>query len=117
MYDKNNIFAKIIRGEIPCDKVYEDESVLFFNDINPAAKIHVLGIPKTPCTDFSDFVQKNDPDTVSKFFKKIDLIIDKLGIKKDGYRIVSNSGNNGGQEVPHFHIHILGGEKIGSKNL
>ena len=117
MYDENNIFAKILRSDIPCNKVYEDDDVLFFYDINPIAKIHVLGITKTPCTDFSDFVQKNDSDTVSKFFKKIDLIINKLGIKKDGYRIVSNSGNNGGQEVPHFHIHILGGEKIGLKNL
>ena len=112
MYDKNNIFAKIIRGEIPCDKVYEDEEVLFFNDINPIAKLHVLGIPKSPCVDFSDFLSKNNPADVSNFFKKVDLVIEKLGIKKDGYKIVSNSGVNGGQEVPHFHIHILGGERV-----
>ena len=115
MYDENNIFAKIIRGEIPCDKVYEDEEVLFFNDINPIAKFHVLGIPKFPCVDFSDFISKNNQSTVADFFKKTDFVIDKLGIKNDGYKIISNSGINGGQEVPHFHIHILGGEMLGSK--
>ncbi len=112
MYDKNNIFAKIIRGEIPCDKVYEDENVLFFNDINPMAKFHVLGIPKSQCVDFSDFVSKNTTSTISDFFRKTDLVIEKLGIKNDGYKVISNSGVNGGQEVPHFHIHILGGEKV-----
>ena len=112
MYDENNIFAKIIRGEIPCDKVYEDDEALFFNDINPLAKVHVLGVPKSPCVDFSDYVLRNNTNTLADFFKKIDLVIDRLGIKNDGYKIISNSGINGGQEVPHFHIHILGGEKI-----
>ena len=70
MYDENNIFAKIIRGEISCDKVYEDENCLFFYDINPAAKIHVLGVPKTLCIDFVDFVSKNETSIVSDFFKK-----------------------------------------------
>ena len=116
MYDRNNIFAKIIRGEIPCEKVYEDDNCLFFYDINPAAKVHVLGIPKTPCVDFSDFVSSNDHSNVSLFFKKVYYVIDQLGIKKDGYRLVSNSGANGRQEVAHFHIHILGGEKLSSKN-
>ena len=113
MYDENNIFAKIIRGEIPCDKVYEDENCLFFYDINPAAKIHVLAIPKSPCLDYSDFILKNDNKFVSEFFNKVDMVIGKLGIKKNGYRIISNSGKDGGQEVPHFHFHILGGEKVG----
>ncbi len=116
MYDVNNIFAKIIKGEIPCEKVYEDEDVLFFNDINPLAKIHVLGIPKVPCMDFADFVLKYNDSIISNFFKKTEIVIKKLGIKDGGYRIVSNSGKNGGQEVPHFHIHILGGEKIGVEN-
>ena len=115
MYDKNNIFAKIIKGEISCDKIYEDEKVLFFKDINPSAKIHVLAVPKTPCVDFSDFVLKNDDAIVSDFFRKIDMVIDKIGIKNSGFRIISNSGIDGGQEVPHFHIHILGGEKVGLK--
>ena len=112
MYDENNIFAKIIRGEIPCEKVYEDDKVLFFKDINPIAKIHVLGIPKSQCEDFSDFISKNTPTTISEFFNKTHLVIEKLGIAKDGYKVISNSGTNGGQEVPHFHIHILGGQKV-----
>mgnify|MGYP003956639203 CR=1 FL=1 len=115
MYDNKNIFAKIIRGEIPCEKVYEDESCLFFYDINPVAKIHVLAIPKTQSIDFSDFISKNNSHIISGFFKKIDLVIEKLGIKNDGYRLVSNSGINGRQEVPHFHFHILSGEKLNPK--
>ena len=116
MYDENNIFAKIIRGEIPCDKVYEDDNVLFFKDINPISKVHVLGIPKCQCVDFSDFILKNTPTTISEFFKKTNLVIEKLGITKDGYKVISNSGINGGQEVPHFHIHILGGQKVNLSN-
>ena len=115
MYDNENIFAKIIKGQIPCKKIYEDKDVLFFEDINPVSKVHVLGIPKVNCVDFSEFVANNNKDVVANFFKKINLVIEKLGIKGSGYRIISNSGSDGGQEVPHFHIHILGGEKIGSK--
>ena len=113
MYDENNIFAKILRKEIPCDKIYEDEFSLFFNDINPQTKVHVLGIPKFPCTTFSDFIINTDNKTVSSFFKSVQLVINRLNIEKDGYRLITNSGINGGQEVPHFHIHILAGEKIG----
>ena len=115
MYDENNIFAKIIKGEITCDKVYEDEEVLFFNDINPISIIHVIGIPKVPCVDFSDFVKKSDTKNISNFFKKTETVIDKLGIRGSGYKILTNAGINGGQEVPHFHLHILGGEKINIK--
>ena len=116
-YDKDNIFAKIIRGEIPCEKIYEDDNVLFFNDINPIARIHVLGIPKIKCINFSDFIKKSNDEVVANFFKKVEMIIIKLGIQKTGFRIITNSGINGGQEVPHFHVHILGGEKLGSKIL
>ncbi len=112
MYDKNNIFAKIIKGEIPCEKIYEDTEILFFKDINPTAKIHVLGIPKKPCSDFSDFIKKYDKNTISNFFIITERVIEKLGIKNSGYKIISNSGKDGGQEVPHFHIHILGGERL-----
>ena len=114
MYDKNNIFAKILRGEIPCNKIFEDQTSLFFNDINPQAKIHVLGIPKFECVDLKDFIDKASQETVSVFFKTVSLVIDELNINETGYRIISNSGINGGQEVPHFHIHILAGERIGS---
>ncbi len=114
MYDKNNIFAKILRNEIPCDKIYEDENSLFFRDINPQAKIHILGIPKIECTDISDFIIKSDEKTFYSFFKNVNQVIKKLNIKDSGFRIITNTGENGGQEVPHFHIHILGGERIGS---
>ena len=114
MYDEKNIFAKILRNEIPCDKVYEDEFSLFFNDINPQAKIHVLGIPKFPCTTFSDFLKNADSKNITSFFKDVQLVINKINIEKTGYRLITNSGKDGGQEVPHFHVHILAGEKIGS---
>ena len=113
MYDHNNIFAKILRKEIPCDKVYEDEFSLFFKDINPQAKIHILGIPKFQSTTFSEFLKKADNNIILSFFKSVQIVIDHLNIEKDGYRLITNSGENGGQEVPHFHIHILAGEKIG----
>ena len=113
MYDENNIFAKILRKEIPCDKVHEDEFSLFFNDINPQAKIHVLGIPKFPCTTFSEFLTKADNSNITFFFKSIQIVINKLNIENSGYRLITNSGKDGGQEVPHFHIHILAGEQIG----
>ena len=115
MYDNDNIFAKIIEGKIPCKKIYEDQDVLFFEDINPVSKVHVLGIPKIKCANFSEFVANNEKEVVANFFQKINFVIEKLGIKESGYRVISNSGNDGGQEVPHFHVHILGGERIGSK--
>ena len=113
MYDENNIFAKILRNEISCDKVYEDEFSLFFNDISPQAKVHVLGIPKFPCTTLSEFLKNADDQNISSFFKSIQLVISKLNIEDRGYRLITNAGEHGGQEVPHFHIHILAGEKIG----
>tara|TARA_B100001057_G_scaffold190783_1_gene191583 strand:+ start:329 stop:718 length:390 start_codon:yes stop_codon:yes gene_type:complete len=113
MYNENNIFAKILRKEIPCDKVYEDEFSLFFKDINPQAKIHILGVPKFPCTTFSDFMKNADNNNISSFFKSVQIVINDINIEKNGYRLITNSGEDGGQEVPHFHIHILAGEKIG----
>ena len=113
IYDQKNIFAKILRSEIPCDKIYEDEYILSFKDINPQAKIHILGIPKFPCTTFSDFLKNADNNNISSFFKSVPIVINNLNIEKNGYRLITNSGEDGGQEVPHFHIHILAGEKIG----
>tara|TARA_B100000965_G_C19173403_1_gene575589 strand:+ start:17 stop:373 length:357 start_codon:yes stop_codon:yes gene_type:complete len=112
MYDKNNVFAKILRKEIPCNVIYEDEKVLFFEDINPQAKIHILAIPKMSVVDYYDFISKADTDTVSHFFSMINFIIDKYSLKKNGFRVVTNSGKDGNQEVPHFHFHILGGENL-----
>jgi len=115
MYDDNNIFAKIIRSEIACDKVYEDDDVLFFYDINPVAKIHVLGIPKIKCSNFADFIEQTNEQTIKKFFNKVLDVINMLGLKESGYRLITNSGLNGGQEVPHYHVHIIGGEPLGRK--
>ena len=115
MYDDNNIFAKILRSEIQCDKIYEDKDVLFFKDINPIAKIHVLGIPKLKCTNYEDFIKKANEKTVFGFFDKILHVVKKLNLNEQGYRLISNSGSNGGQEVPLFHVHIIGGEELGSK--
>ena len=114
-YDKNNIFAKILKGEIPCKKVFENEYVLSFHDINPQKKIHVLVIPKGEYIDLDDFVSKASDKEIVGFNKAITHIVNMLKIsnKEGGYRVLSNIGKDGGQEVPHFHYHIFGGEKIG----
>ena len=113
MYDENNIFAKIINKELPCNPVYEDERVLFFNDINPKAKIHILGIPKQPVVNLRDFISKTDSHTVKYFFDKVLEVVNNLNLDKSGYRIIANDGTDANQEVPHFHVHILGGENLG----
>jgi len=113
MYDNNNIFAKIIRKEISCDTVYDDDKVLFFYDLYPQAKIHILGIPKIPVVDFTDFILKANKETVEYFFSKINYVIEDLGINKTGFKIITNNGKDANQEVPHFHVHILGGENLG----
>ena len=112
MYDKNNIFAKILRKEIPCEPIYEDERVFFFNDINPQAKIHVLAIPKMEAVDYFDFISIADQETINHFFSSINKVITQLGLKGSGFRLVTNNGKNANQEVQHFHIHILGGENL-----
>ena len=116
-YDKNNIFAKILRGEIPCKKIYEDEYVLSFYDINPQKKIHALVIPKGEYVDLDDFCSKASEKQIVGLIKGIGTVAKKLGVSKvgegRGYRSLVNVGENGGQEVPHLHFHIFGGEKIG----
>ena len=112
-YDDNNIFAKILRGEIPCAKVYEDEHVLAFNDIAPKAPVHVLVIPKGAYISIDEFGAKASPEEIKGFFAAVDKIAAEKGLKEGGFRCIANTGLNGGQEVPHFHIHILGGAKIG----
>ena len=113
MYDDNNIFAKIIRKEIPCELVYEDEKVLFFNDINPKATIHILGVPKNSVINLREFISSVDKDSVKYFFDKALEVIKNFGLDKSGYRLITNDGKNANQEVAHFHIHILGGENLG----
>ena len=114
-YDNNNIFAKILRGEIPCTKIFENEFVLSFYDINPQKKIHALIIPKGSYVDLDDFVKNAKEKEIIEFFKAISHVAKILKISniEGGYRTISNIGKNGGQEVPHLHFHLFGGEQIG----
>ena len=115
-YDNNNIFAKILRGEIPCDKVYEDNHVLSFYDVKPQKKIHVLVIPKGKYINLDDFNENASDEEIIALSKAISLVAKKLSISVnngEGYRSLVNIGPNAGQEVPHLHYHLFGGEKIG----
>ena len=104
-YDKNNVFAKILRDEIPSKKVFENDDLLCFYDVNPVARVHVLIIPKGEYVNYTDFVQNAPADLVSRFFKTIPEIAEKLGVKE--YRLVSNCGKSAGQIVFHFHLHLI----------
>ena len=115
-YDDNNIFAKILRGDIPCKKIYEDDFILSFYDINPQKKIHALVIPKGKYIDLDDFSAKASGDEIIGLIKGINIVAKKLKISVDsgrGYRALSNISEYGGQEVPHLHFHLFGGEKVG----
>ena len=115
-YDENNIFAKILRGEIPCKKIYEDDYILSFHDIDPKKKIHVLVIPKGKYVDLDDFSENASSDEIVGLLKGINLVAKKLKISVDigkGYRALANVGDYGGQEVPHLHFHLFGGERVG----
>ena len=107
------IFAKIIAGEIPCNKVYEDEHILSFHDINPHAKVHVLVIPKKGHLTCMQDVTPEDSPLIAHLMVKIPEIAKSLGLAEGGYRVITNNGTNAGQEVPHLHFHILGGEPLG----
>ena len=117
IYDKNNIFAKILRGEIPCNKIHEDEYVFAFYDINPQKKVHALVISKGEYVDLDDFSLKASKEEISGLIKGISIVAKKIGVSEEvkggGYRSLVNIGENGGQEVPHLHFHIFGGEKVG----
>ncbi len=113
-YDDNNIFAKILRGEIPNDTVYEDDHVLAFNDISPQAPVHVLVIPKGKYVSVSDFGAQAASEEITAFWRAVSKISTDLGLPESGFRTIANTGLNGGQEVPHFHVHILGGRKLGA---
>ena len=116
-YDKNNIFAKILRGEIPCKKIYENDYVLAFHDVNPQKKIHALVVPKGEYVNLDDFSSNATEKEIVGLIKGIGEVAKKLGVseavKGGGYRSLVNIGANGGQEVPHLHFHIFGGEKVG----
>ena len=115
-YDKNNIFAKILRKEIPCKKIFENDHVLSFHDINPQKKIHALVIPKGEYIDLDDFNNRAADKEIVALSKAITEVSKILGISLDtgkGYRTLTNLSEHGGQEVPHLHFHLFGGEKIG----
>lgn len=112
-YDQNNIFAKILRGEIPNKTVYEDEHVLAFQDISPAAPAHILVIPKGEYVSFDDFMGHADMNVVARFFATIREIAQAQGLAETGYRLITNHGADASQSVPHFHVHILGGRALG----
>ena len=115
-YDKNNIFAKILRKEIPCKKIFENDHILSFHDINPQKKIHALVIPKGEYIDLDDFNNRASDQEIVALSKAITEVSKKLGISTDtgkGYRALTNLSEDGGQEVPHLHFHLFGGEKVG----
>ena len=112
-YDRDNIFAKIIRGEIPCDKVYEDEHVLAFRDINPQTPIHILVVPKGPYVSFDDFSRDASEAEIAGFVRAAGQIARDAGASGPGYRVLANNGADAHQEVPHFHLHIFAGQNLG----
>jgi diadenosine tetraphosphate (Ap4A) HIT family hydrolase len=113
MYDTENIFAKILRKEAPCVKVYEDASALAFNDINPQAPTHVIVIPKGAYVSMDDFTATATDAEIAGFFRAVGNTARQIGLSANGYRILANTGQDGMQEVPHLHVHILGGKNVG----
>ncbi len=112
-YDDSNIFAKILRGEIPSTKVYEDEWAIAFEDINPQAEIHTLVVPKGKYVSWDDFSEKAPDEEIAGFVRAVGNVARAKGLVGPGYRLLANVGADGGQEVPHLHVHIFGGQKLG----
>ena len=112
-YDPQNIFAKILREEIPCKKVYEDEWSLAFHDINPQADVHILVIPKGAYVSWDDFSAKAPAEEIAGFVRAVGHVAREQGLVSPGYRLLGNVGHNGGQEVPHLHVHLFGGRPLG----
>lgn len=112
-YDPQNVFAKILRKEIPCKSIYENDFVLAFHDIAPQAPVHALVIPKNPYISYAEFAERAAPEEIVAFTKAVAFVAKELGLSAGGYRIISNTGKDSGQEVPHFHMHIMGGRPMG----
>jgi diadenosine tetraphosphate (Ap4A) HIT family hydrolase len=112
-YDDSNIFARILRGELPCKKVFEDEHVLAFHDINPLSPTHILVIPKGPYVSWDDFSERASDEEMSALVRAVGRISREAGLVGDGYRVLANTGINSGQEVPHLHVHIFAGRPLG----
>ncbi len=113
-YDTNNIFARILRDEIPSRRVFENEYAVAFHDIAPQAPIHILVIPRGPYISFADFTAKASDAEIAGFFRAVGEVARQLHLEAPGYRILSNMGEHAGQEVPHFHVHLFGGQKMGA---
>ena len=112
-YDESNVFAKILRGDLPCKKVYEDEHALAFHDINPLAPVHIRVIPKGPYVSWDDFTAKASDDEISGFVRAVGKVARDQQLVVQGYRLLANTGKRAGQEVPHLHVHIFGGQPLG----
>ena len=112
-YDDNNIFARILRGEIPSRTVYEDEHALAFNDINPLSPTHILVIPKGPYVSWDDFSARASDSEIAGFVRAVGRVARDAGLVETGYRLLANTGLNSGQEVPHLHVHIFAGRPLG----
>ena len=112
-YDDSNIFARILRGEIPCKKVYEDQWALAFHDINPLAPVHVLVIPQGKFASFADFSANASVDEIAGFTRALGKVAKDLGLEAQGYRLLTNMGGHGEQEIAHFHVHLFGGRPLG----
>jgi histidine triad (HIT) family protein len=113
-YDDNNIFARILRGEIPCKKIHEDEHTLAFEDINPQAPVHALVIPKGKYVSMKDFSAKASDVEIAAFVRAVGKVAALKGLDDPGYRILANAGADAHQEVPHLHVHVFGGRALGS---
>ena len=113
MYDDNNIFARILRGEIPCKKVYEDDHTLAFEDISPQAPVHTLVIPKGRYISIKDFAARASDIEIAALIRAVDKVAALKGVADSGFRILANAGVNAHQEVPHLHIHVFGGRALG----
>jgi histidine triad (HIT) family protein len=112
-YDDSNIFAKILRGEIPCKKVHEDEWALAFHDINPLAPVHILVIPKGPYVSWDDFSERASAEEIAGFVRAVGTVARDQQLVVQGYRLLANTGKRAGQEVPHLHVHVFGGQPLG----
>ena len=112
-YDNQNIFAKILRGEIKASKVYEDDQILAFNDVAKASPTHVLIIPKGQYENYFDFVSNAKSEEITHFFKKVAQIANEIGVTSQGFRLITNNGSDAHQTVKHFHVHLLAGKKLG----
>ncbi len=112
-YDDGNIFARILRGEIPCKTLFDDEHALAFHDINPAAPTHILVIPKGRYVSWDDFSARASEAEIAGFVRAVGKVARDAGLVEGGYRLLANAGQNSGQEVPHLHVHIFGGRRLG----